>query len=59
MEIGDLVKFMSRTLLVIDIDDVWAYGMETGSKDVGKYRKSVVTTVDPIEEIGKFTSENR
>jgi len=49
MEVGDLVKFMSRTLLVIDIDETWVHGVELGESIVGKYRKSEVRALKPSQ----------
>ena len=30
MKVGDLVKYLSRTVLIIDIDEDWVYGIECG-----------------------------
>ena len=38
MKVGDLVKYMSRIVLVIDIDEEWVYGVELGESHVGKYK---------------------
>ena len=38
MKIGDLVKYMSRVILIIDIDEVWAHGVELGETDIAKYK---------------------
>jgi hypothetical protein len=40
MKIGDLIKYMSRTVLIVDIDDEWVYGLEFGETEIGKYRRS-------------------
>ena len=40
MQIGDLVKYMSRHVLIVDKDDDWVYGIELGETQVGKYRRS-------------------
>ena len=40
MQVGDLVKYMSRTVLVIDMDDYWVYGLETGETQIGKYKRN-------------------
>ena len=40
IEVGDLVKYMSRHVLVVDKDDDWVYGVELGETQVGKYRRS-------------------
>ena len=44
MKIGDLVKYMSRIVLVIDVDEDWVYGIELNDDrgEVlvhGKYRR--------------------
>lgn len=38
MKVGDLVKYMSRMVLIIDIDEDWVYGMELGESTVAKYK---------------------
>ena len=38
VKVGDLVKYMSRTVLVVDIDDDWVYGLEAGESSVAKYK---------------------
>jgi hypothetical protein len=38
MKPGDLVKYMSRIVLIIDIDEVWAHGIELGETHVAKYK---------------------
>ena len=38
MKVGDLVKYMSRMVLVIDIDEEWVYGIEFGESHVAKYK---------------------
>ena len=40
IDIGELVKYMSRHILVVDKDDDWVYGIELGETQVGKYRRS-------------------
>ena len=42
MKIGDMVKYMSRTVLVIDIDEEWVYGIEIGESHVAKYKPYVL-----------------
>ena len=37
MKVSDLVKYMSRTILIIDIDEEWVHGIELGETSVGKY----------------------
>ena len=39
---GDLVKYMSRIVLVVEIDDEWVHGIELGENTVGKYSHKVV-----------------
>ena len=53
MKAGDLVSYMSRTLLVIEVDETWVYAMELGSTVVGKYRKSVVSICDAMKDMTK------
>ena len=38
MQVGDLVKYMSRTVLVIDIDEDWVHGIELGESHITKYK---------------------
>ena len=47
MKAGDLVKYMSRTLLVLEIGDVWVRAFEVGygEIDVGRYRRSVLEVI--------------
>jgi hypothetical protein len=45
VKVGDLVKYMSRTLLVLEIGDVWVYAIECGEIAVGRYRRSVLETI--------------
>ena len=61
MKVGDLVKYMSRIILIIDkvprekapdacdaydCDvDEWVYGIECGETEVGMYRKSVLKVI--------------
>ena len=42
---GDLVKYMSRTVLVVDLDEDWVYGLEFGESCVAKYRAHVLKAV--------------
>ena len=58
LKVGDLVKYMSRTVLVTgivprekapypydgDVDE-WVYGIECGETDVHKYRASVLKVI--------------
>jgi len=45
MQVGDLVKYMSRTVLIVDIDEEWVYGVELGENHVGKYKHHVLKVV--------------
>ena len=42
MRVGDLAKYMSRTVLVVDKDEDWVYGIELGETHLGKYRRSYI-----------------
>jgi len=48
MKVGDLVKYMSRTLLVLEVGDVWVHAFEVGygEIDVGRYRRSVLKVIE-------------
>ena len=37
MKVGDLVKYMSRTVIIVDIDEEWVYGIELGESCIAKY----------------------
>ena len=45
VDIGDLAKYMSRTILVVDIDEEWVYGIELGETHVGKYAPHVIKAI--------------
>ena len=45
MKVGDLVKYMSRTVLITDIDEEWVYGIELGESHVGKYKSHVLKVI--------------
>ena len=53
MKVGDLVKYMSRTILITGIvprekahdNDKWVYGIECGETDVGMYRASALKVI--------------
>ena len=62
MKPGDLVKYMSRTLLVIDTNydrdekdwvGDWIYAIELGESEVGKYKAWAVTPLIELEETGE------
>ena len=48
MKVGDLVKYMSRTVLIVGIcpDDAWVFGIECGETEIGKYRLSVLKVIN-------------
>jgi len=45
VDIGDLAKYMSRTILVVDIDEEWVYGIELGESLIGKYAPHVLKAI--------------
>ena len=45
VDIGDLAKYMSRTILVVDIDEEWVYGIELGETSVGKYKPHALKAI--------------
>ena len=45
MKAGDLVKYMSRTVLIVDVDEEWVYGIEFGESEVGKYKHHVLKVI--------------
>jgi len=48
MKVGDLVKYMSRTLLVLEIDDDWDYAIEIDSGEIclpGRYKRSALEVI--------------
>jgi|TARA_B110000467_G_C17849531_1_gene229099 hypothetical protein len=43
MKVGDLVRYMSRIVLIIDIsDDVWIEGVELGETEIARYKRHVL-----------------
>jgi hypothetical protein len=48
VKVGDLVKYMSRIVLIVDIcpndaaGNKWIFGIECGETEIGKYRQSVL-----------------
>ncbi len=40
-QVGDLVRYMSRVVLIVDtdIDGPWVYGIELGEIEVAKYKR--------------------
>ena len=51
MKVGDIVKYMSRTILIVGTcpDDAagnkWVLGIECGEIEVGKYRQSALRVI--------------
>ena len=58
VQVGDLAKYLSRTLLVVDIDDVWVHGIELDEVEVGKYKKSYVKLISKAG-CGSGSCQNR
>ena len=48
MKVGDLVKYMSRTLLIVDVDGEsgWFEYIELGESTVGRYRQSALEVIN-------------
>ena len=44
-EVGDLVKYMSRIVLVIDIGEEWVHGIELGETEIAKYKRHVLKKI--------------
>ena len=51
MKVGDLVKYMSRIVLIVGTcpDDAasntWILGLECGETEIGKYRQSALRVI--------------
>lgn len=47
MKIGDLVKYMSRTVLITGFDEDWVYGIELDDDraEVGKYKPHALRVI--------------
>ena len=47
MKVGDLVKYMSRTVLIVGLleDTKWILGLETGETEIGRYRKKALKVI--------------
>jgi len=47
VDIGDLAKYMSRTVLITGIDEEWVYGIELDAShtEVGKYKPHVLRAI--------------
>lgn len=48
MKVGDLVKYMSRTVLIVHVveDTKWVLGIEAGETTIGRYRVKALTVID-------------
>lgn len=47
MKVGDIVKYMSRLVLLVEMssDPDWVYGIELGEKEITKYRKTALRSI--------------
>ena len=46
VDIGDLAMYMGwRTILVVDIDEEWVYGIELGERHIAKYKPSALKAI--------------
>ncbi len=49
MKAGDLVRYMSRVILIVETEEstggLWVYGIELGETEVAKYRRSALSEV--------------
>ena len=46
MKVGDLVRYMSRVILIVDMNSEWAWGIELGETDMGKYKRHVLKVIN-------------
>ena len=49
MKVGDLVKYLSRTLLIVGFpsdDPDWVECIELGETTIGKYRQSILEVLN-------------
>jgi|TARA_B100000131_G_scaffold148201_1_gene144004 hypothetical protein len=46
VKVGDLVKYMSRTVLIVDIDEEWIHGIELGEDYIAKYKSFALESID-------------
>jgi len=48
VKVGDLVKYMSRIVLITDFDEDWVYGIELDDDrvEVGKYKLHVLKVIN-------------
>ncbi len=54
VKVGDLAQYMSRTILIVDEDNTWFYGIEVGEEAViAKYKKGVVRKKNEEEDFKK------
>jgi len=53
VKVGDLAQYMSRTILIVDEDNSWFYGIEVGETAIGKYKKGVVRKKNEEEDFKK------
>ena len=42
MSVGDIVKYRSRIVLIVDVDEEWVYGIELGESRIAKYKAHVL-----------------
>lgn len=48
---GELVRYMSRIVLVLDDSDpVWIEGLELGEDEIGRYKRRVLRKIDEETE---------
>jgi len=56
---GELVRYMSRIVLVIDDSDpVWVEGLEIGENEIGRYKRRVLRKLDDSHEEEKETASS-
>lgn len=49
--VGELVRYMSRIILVLDNSDpVWIEGLELGEDEIGRYKRRVLRKLDEEEK---------
>lgn len=44
-KVGDLVRYLSRVILITKVGDVWCHGMELGEDYVSKYKVTALGEV--------------
>ena len=61
MKVGDLVRYMSRIVLIVDTEEStggpWVYGIELGETGVAKYKRSALGEV--VSALGEVMNESR